>query len=97
MKILLVEPRPARAQAVADLVRAAGALEVETVRDATSALARLGSGEFGALASARWLPALGGASLAALARTLQKGLETVVYEDPEQERGILEDLARRCR
>lgn len=93
MRILVVEPRAARAEAVTALLKGAGATEVETVPDAAAALARL-SGS-GALVTARWLPDMDGGSLAALARTAQKGLAAAVYEDPEKERGVLEDMARR--
>lgn len=93
MKILLVEPREARVQTVTALLRGAGASEVETVPDAAAALPRLSG--CGALVTARWLPDMEGGSLAALARTLQKGLTVAVYEDPQKERGVLEDLARR--
>ncbi|HXE71341.1 MAG TPA: hypothetical protein VNO81_01670 [Candidatus Nitrosotenuis sp.] len=93
MNVLLVEPRAGRAAAFEKILRQGGA-EVETVPSVAQALPRMGAEGLKGVVVSRWLPEMSGSTLAGLVRVLNRNLPVAVVEDPDKEKGILENLLR---
>lgn len=91
--ILVVESRPARGQRIADWLEKAGA-KVERVTSAAQALERLSRPGIGAVVSPRWLPTMSGEGLLGLASSRNSKLLGALVDNPDQDRGLLENLVR---